>query len=217
MNVVVHTGNGEITEKKSRFLASLYPVRSEDEAVSLLEDVRKKYWDARHHVYAYVTDFGRIRHFSDDGEPTGTGGKPVMDCLMRADLTGALLVVTRYFGGTLLGTGGLTRAYGAAAEAALARARLAQLVRGKNYRLTLSYQQAGKLEWLARDAGGVLLDTKYGENVEASLLVPAEADGAFLARTADAFAGKVSPEDLGSRAYFADETGRIHFIGGGSA
>lgn len=216
MNVVLRPESGEITEKKSRFLSSLYPVSSEDEALSVLEDIRKKYWDARHHVYAYVTDFGRIRHFSDDGEPSGTGGKPVMECLQRADLTGALLVVTRYFGGTLLGTGGLTRAYAAAAEAALSRACLAQLVPGRMYRLTLSYQQAGRLAWLVKNTGGLLLDTKYGEEVEALILIPSGSAPAFLKRTADASAGKVIPEDLGERSYFTDETGRIHFAGGGT-
>lgn len=217
MKVVIRTGNSEITEKKSRFLGALCPVSSENEALSVLADVRKKYWDARHHVYAYVTDSGKIRHFSDDGEPAGTGGKPVMECLTRADLTGALLVVTRYFGGTLLGTGGLTRAYGAAAQAALDHAGLAELMQGNNYHLTLSYQQAGKLEWLVRDAGGILLDTIYAETVQADLLVPSSEEKRFLAQTADTFAGKVIPDDLGPRSYYTDEAGRVHFIGGGSA
>ncbi|MGI5988696.1 MAG: IMPACT family protein [Lachnospiraceae bacterium] len=212
MNIVVRGGEGQITAKKSRFIGQLFPVRSEADALSVLDGVRKKYWDARHHVYAYVTDSGRIRHFSDDGEPAGTGGRPVLEVLTRAELTGSLLVVTRYFGGTLLGTGGLTRAYGAAAEAALASAVTAELIAGKSYRLQLTYQQAGKLEWLARESGGILLDTTYQETVTARMLIPDETETDFLSRTADIFAGKVIAEDEGEKAYYRDEKGNVHYI-----
>lgn len=212
MNIVVRGGEGQITAKKSRFIGQLFPVRSEADALSVLDGVRKKYWDARHHVYAYVTDSGRIRHFSDDGEPAGTGGRPVLEVLTRAELTGSLLVVTRYFGGTLLGTGGLTRAYGAAAEAALASAVTAELIAGKSYRLQLTYQQAGKLEWLVRESGGILLDTTYQETVTARMLIPDETETDFLSRTADIFAGKVIAEDEGEKAYYRDEKGNVHYI-----
>lgn len=212
MRIVVCKGEGQITEKKSRFIGQLFPVRSESQALSVLEDVRKTFWDARHHVYAYVTDSGGVRHFSDDGEPTGTGGEPVMDCLTHRDLTGALLVVTRYFGGTLLGTGGLTRAYGAAAEAACAAAGTAELLEGMVYHLTLTYQQAGKLEWLVRESGAVMPDTEFLEKVTATVLVPASCQTAFLSRTADTFAGGVVPQELGEKRYYLDSKGKVHYI-----
>ena len=99
-------GQGEITEKKSRFIATVRPVESEDEAVSFINETKKKYWDARHNCYAYVTgDKGQIQRFSDDGEPQGTAGKTMLDILNSYGLTDCLLVVTRYFGGGLLGTG----------------------------------------------------------------------------------------------------------------
>ena len=117
MNIILKNGSGEIEEKKSRFICHIFKIKSEEEAEEYITAVKKKYWDARHNCYAYVTgDKGQIQRFSDDGEPQGTAGKPMLDILNSYGLTDCLLVVTRYFGGVLLGTGGLIRAYQAAAK-----------------------------------------------------------------------------------------------------
>ena len=106
-------GSGELVEKKSRFIADLRPVASEEEALEYIEEIRKKYWDARHHCFAYIIgDRGQSARCSDDGEPSQTAGKPMMDVLAGEELHDVCAVVTRYFGGTLLGTGGLVKAYG---------------------------------------------------------------------------------------------------------
>ena len=120
MNIVLKNGTGEIEEKKSRFIAHVYNVSSDGEAEQYINAVKKKYWDARHNCYAYIIgDKGQVQRFSDDGEPQGTAGKPILDIIAATGLVNCLIIVTRYFGGTLLGTGGLIRAYQASAKAGL--------------------------------------------------------------------------------------------------
>lgn len=106
--IIIKDGTGEIVEKKSRFIANVKAVKSEEEAIAFINEVKKKYWDARHNCMAYVVN--DIQRFSDDGEPSGTAGKPILDVITGRELTNAVIVVTRYFGGVLLGTGGLVRA-----------------------------------------------------------------------------------------------------------
>ena len=124
--IIYKEGTGELVEKKSRFIAQIRPVKSEEEALAFVEETRKKYWDARHNCYAYIikgegaTPTARC---SDDGEPSQTAGKPMLDVLMGEELIDVCAVVTRYFGGTLLGTGGLVRAYSGAVKEGLANAR----------------------------------------------------------------------------------------------
>ena len=118
-------GIGEITEKKSRFIATIRPAKTEEEALAFLEEMKKKYWDARHNCSAYVLgERQELLRCSDDGEPSQTAGKPMMDVLTGAGLTNVAAVVTRYFGGTLLGTGGLVRAYSAAVQEGLKNSRI---------------------------------------------------------------------------------------------
>ena len=118
--ILYRGGSGEITEKKSRFIADLKPVSSEEEALAFIEEIRKKYWDARHHCYVYrIGERSQTVRFSDDGEPAQTAGKPMLDVLAGRDIHDVCAVVTRYFGGTLLGTGGLVRAYSQAVQAGL--------------------------------------------------------------------------------------------------
>ena len=118
---VLEGGTGEIVEKKSRFIATVRPVKNEEEPLAFLEEMRKKYWDARHNCYAY--SIGKNREFtrcSDDGEPSGTAGRPMLDVILGEDIYNVAVVVTRYFGGVLLGTGGLVRAYSKAVQEGLA-------------------------------------------------------------------------------------------------
>ena len=124
---VLEGGTGEIVEKKSRFIATVRPVKNEEEALAFLEEMRKKYWDARHNCYAY--SIGKNREFtrcSDDGEPSGTAGRPMLDVILGEDIYNVAVVVTRYFGGVLLGTGGLVRAYSKAVQEGLARSSTSQ-------------------------------------------------------------------------------------------
>ena len=118
---VYQGGEGEIVEKKSRFIATVIPAGSEEEVLAFIESVRKKYWDARHHCFAYVIgERNELQRCSDDGEPSGTAGKPMLEVLLGEEIHNVAVVVTRYFGGTLLGTGGLVRAYSAATKQGLA-------------------------------------------------------------------------------------------------
>ena len=117
---ILAQAEAEIVEKKSRFIATVRPVKTEEEARSFIDELKKKYWDATHNVFAYqIGERNEIQRFSDDGEPQGTAGMPVLNVLKGEDVKDAAIVVTRYFGGTLLGTGGLVRAYGKAAKEVL--------------------------------------------------------------------------------------------------
>ena len=129
-------GEGYYEEKKSRFIAAVYSISSEEEAASYIEAARKKYWDARHNCYAFVIgDNNEIMRFSDDGEPSGTAGKPILEVIVGRGIHNCLIVVTRYFGGTLLGTGGLVRAYQKSSLDALCNSSIAVLTKGS--RITL--------------------------------------------------------------------------------
>lgn len=166
-------GSGQIIEKKSRFIGESFPISSEEEAQSLINAVRKKYYDARHHCFAYVMGDENAARFSDDGEPQGTAGKPILEVLTGEGLVNSLVVVTRYFGGTLLGTGGLTRAYREACKAALDNTELIERHRGIRFKVTLDYSSSGGLDnFLRRQQDLYEVDTVYSENVTKTFVVP---------------------------------------------
>ena len=145
MKRVLKTGNAEIVEKKSRFIGIVLNVASPEDAIDKVNLIKKKYYDARHNCYAYICgDDGMERRFSDDGEPSGTAGKPMMDVLAGSDVTNCLVVVTRYFGGTLLGTGGLVKAYSSAARLALENAQLTDVTAGIVCSIQTDYNSIGK-------------------------------------------------------------------------
>lgn len=166
-------GQGEITEKKSRFIATARPVETEEEAVAFIEEMKKKYWDASHNCSAYVIGSrGRLQRCSDDGEPGQTAGRPMLDVLLGDGVRNICLVVTRYFGGTLLGTGGLVRAYTAAARAGLEASQIVEKRLAKKLRIETDYNGIGKLQYLAAQMGITILDTSYTDTVTVWLLVP---------------------------------------------
>ncbi|MBR0090421.1 MAG: YigZ family protein [Lachnospiraceae bacterium] len=163
----------EIIEKKSRFIGEIFPAATEEEAQERIAAVRKQYHDARHHCFAFVCGVrGELLRSSDDGEPQGTAGKPILAVLTGAALTNTLIVVTRYFGGTLLGTGGLTRAYTQAAQAALSAAVIDTHTFGRDLTVTVSYALSGAVERHLRSADVILETPIYENDVRFTVFVP---------------------------------------------
>ncbi|MDA3731272.1 YigZ family protein [Niameybacter massiliensis] len=159
-------GYAEIVEKKSRFIASVFPVESQEEADAILAKLRKKYWDATHNCFAYqIGERDEIQRFSDDGEPGGTAGKPILDVLKGHQIKNTLIVVTRYFGGTLLGTGGLVRAYGKGAKEGILAAGLVEKMRVCLFTLEMTYPLSGKVQYLLNDKAYVIRETQYTDVV----------------------------------------------------
>ena len=168
-------GQGEIVEKKSRFIATVRPVSSEEEALAFIAEMKKTYWDARHNCSAYIVGIEHpIMRCSDDGEPGQTAGRPMMDVLEGAGLRNVCVVVTRYFGGTLLGTGGLIRAYTAATKAGLENSTVIDRQPGFAMKLTCDYTLVGKLQYLISTEGLTCSGTDYTDVVTMEVLVPSE-------------------------------------------
>ena len=171
---VYEGGMGEIIEKKSRFIATVRPVQTEEEALGFIEEMRKKYWDATHNCFAYVIGERReIMRCSDDGEPGGTAGKPMLDVLLGEELYNTAVVVTRYFGGTLLGTGGLVRAYSGAVKEGLLASAVVEKKRAFRMEVGTDYAGVGKIQYILGQQGITVLDSSYTDRVDFSLLVPA--------------------------------------------
>lgn len=170
---VYEGGSAEIVEKKSRFIANVRPVRTEEEALAFIEEMKKKYWDARHNCSAYILGERQdIMRCSDDGEPSQTAGKPMMDVLAGAGLTNTAVVVTRYFGGTLLGTGGLVRAYSLAVQEGLKNSRIITKQWGMMLEVGTDYNGIGKLQYLFAQREIPIMDSEYTEKVKMMVLVP---------------------------------------------
>lgn len=166
---------GEIEVKKSRFIADIVPVSSEEEALAHIAAMKKQYWDARHNCPAFIIEsVPLLERCSDDGEPQGTAGKPILSVLTGARLVNVCAVVTRYFGGTLLGTGGLVKAYTEAAAAALANGEVAERVDGTAFLVDSDYTDLGKIQYLLAKAGAITQDTEYADRVRLSFVLPTD-------------------------------------------
>jgi uncharacterized YigZ family protein len=158
----------EIIEKKSKFIANVLPVTSQEEAEEALAKIRKKYFDATHNCFAYQIGLNNeTQRFSDDGEPKGTAGKPILDVLKGEDVKNTLICVTRYFGGTLLGTGGLVRAYGKAAKEGLKASGIVEKRKVQLFELTMPYTLLGKVQYDLNEHGYTIRDINYKEVVVA--------------------------------------------------
>lgn len=189
--IVYRGGIGEIVEKKSRFIATVIPITSEEEALSFIEQKKKEYWDASHNCSAYTLG---MRHetarCSDDGEPQKTAGRPMLDVLLGEDVHNVCVVVTRYFGGTLLGTGGLVRAYQAATKAGLD----ASVVTEKRYGIPVSvvtdYNSIGKLQYIVAQMELFTQETLYTDTVTITVLTTEASRGAFIKKVTEATSGK---------------------------
>ncbi len=168
-------GSGEYEEKKSRFIATLRPVKSEEEAAAFIAEIKKKYWDARHNCSAYIIGKrGEITRCSDDGEPSGTAGRPMLEVLTGSGVTNAAVVVTRYFGGTLLGTGGLVRAYTQAVKAGLENSVIGTVTEGVELEVIADYNDAEKVKYLLSQKNIEPVKTEYSADVAIQLEVRAD-------------------------------------------
>lgn len=202
----VYTGGvGEIVEKKSRFIAQVFPVKTEEEVMQLLETTRKKYWDARHNCYAFILGAdGGISRCSDDGEPSGTAGRPILEVLSKRGLKDVLVIVTRYFGGTLLGTGGLVRAYSQAAQAGLMESCI--ITKQAGYRITVDtdYNGIGKLQYAVAQLGASVLDTSYTDKVQMVFLVSSALADKAGKEVTEATSGRAAITQEKEEVYFAE-------------
>ena len=204
---VYEGGQGEIIEKKSRFIATVRPVKTEEEALAFIEEMRKKYWNATHNCFAYVIGERReIMRCSDDGEPVGTAGKPMLDVLLGEELYNTAVVVTRYFGGTLLGTGGLVRAYSKAVQEGLSVSRVIEKHHGVLVEIGTDYNGVGKLQYLFAQKEVPILDSQYTENVKLQILVPAKDREQIKKAVTEATSGRASITEI-KELYYAVSKG----------
>ena len=194
----------EIIEKKSRFIATVRPVKSEEEAIAFIESMRKKYWDATHNCFAYVIgERFQVQRCSDDGEPGGTAGKPMLDVLLGEEIHDTVVVVTRYFGGTLLGTGGLVRAYQGATKAGLQASTVIEKNWGIKLRIGTDYTGLGKIQYILGQRKLSVLDTVYTDKVDMEVLIPACQMEAVTAEITEGTNGQANIEE-GEECYFAE-------------
>ena len=192
------SGEAELTEKRSRFIGNVWRVTSEAEAKSRIEEIRKKHYSARHHCWCYILRDGPVR-YSDDGEPQGTAGQPMLNVFERQNVTDVCCVVTRYFGGILLGTGGLARAYTQGAKSALDAAGISVVRRWTAAELLCTYAQYEGIRREVENSGGTVVDTEYGAQVTLSILLPQEKKEEISARVRDFSAGTVEMRETGEK------------------
>lgn len=191
----------EFTERHSRFIGQAEPVRTEEEAMAFVRSVRAAEREAKHNVYAYVLRAGQARRYSDDGEPQGTAGVPVLDVLLKSQAVDTAVVVTRYFGGILLGAGGLVRAYSHGASIALEAAGIVTMGACFQASLVCDYSSYGRVAPLISEYGGTVDASDFGERVSLRFHIPCGAAGAFRTALADATCGACAVE-FGTRAFY---------------
>ena len=196
--ILIEGGSGEIEEKKSRFIATLRPVETQEEAVAFIEEIKKKYWDARHNCSAFVLgDEAQLTRCNDDGEPSGTAGR-----------RNVAVVVTRYFGGTLLGTGGLVRAYTQAVQAGLKQCRIGIMRQGVILRIDTDYNNVGKVLYILNDRGVEQQDSAYTDKVSITVRLPIEERESLEKAITESTCGKASYESLES-SFYVDKNSEI--------
>lgn len=196
--ILYRGGQGELVEKKSRFIATTRPVESEAEAAAFIEEMKKKYWDANHNCFAYVVgERGQLTRCGDDGEPGQTAGRPMLDVLLGENIRNICVVVTRYFGGTLLGTGGLVRAYSGAVREGLKNSVVLEKLQGCRLVIRTDYNGIGKIQYVAGQMGISILDTEYTDQVTVTLMAPAGEVGRLTEQVTERTGGKAVIEDTG--------------------
>ena len=209
MKTVYSGGEAEIVEKKSRFIATVRPVSSEEEAVAFIAEMKKKYWDARHNCSAYVLgERQELMRCSDDGEPSGTAGRPMLDVILGEDIYNVAVVVTRYFGGVLLGTGGLVRAYSKAVQEGLAGSIVIEKKKGISLKVTTDYTGIGRIQYIAGERQIPILDSEYTDKVVLKLLVPDTETQAVQKAITEGTNGRAGMEKE-KELYFAKVNGEV--------
>lgn len=204
--VLLEGGEGEYVEKKSRFIATVRKCETEEDAVRFIEEMKKKYWDARHNCSAFVIGSrGELTRCSDDGEPSGTAGRPMLEVLTGEGIRNIAVVVTRYFGGVLLGTGGLVRAYTQAVKEGLKNCTVGKMRYGAKVEITTDYNGIGKIQYLLANKGLEPVSTDYTEKVVVTLIVPAEEEERLRKELVEVTNGKVGYEKIEELYYVAKE------------
>lgn len=206
---VYEGGEGEIIEKKSRFIATVIPCEDEETALRFIEATKKKYWDARHNCSAYTIGLNHeLERCSDDGEPQKTAGRPMLDVLLNEGIHNVCVVVTRYFGGILLGTGGLVRAYQSATKAGLENSTIITKQFGRKIRIVTDYNGIGKIQYIVASAGYTMLSTDYTDVVTAYVLVKPSEQESLIKKVTEATSGRadISVEE---ELWFADNEGEV--------
>lgn len=195
-------GTGETEEKKSRFICHVKAVETEEDAVAFINGKKKEYWDARHNCSAFVIGKNaELTRCSDDGEPAGTAGRPMLEVLLNEEIRNVAVVVTRYFGGVLLGTGGLVRAYQAAVKAGLEASRIVKKREGIRASLIADYAIVGKLQYIFEKNKYTVLGSKYEESVTFTLLIPKEDWNRAVKDITEATSGQIQPVEDGECVY----------------
>ena len=181
----------EMIEKRSRFIGHVWRVESEEQARACIEATKKKYHDARHNCWCYIIREGNILRYSDDGEPQGTAGQPMLNVFQREEVTNVCCVVTRYFGGILLGAGGLTRAYGGTAKLALNESGISRMRLWATLAVPCSYPLYERMRLTAEQCGGIITDTDFGTDVVLTVMLPREDVDGFVDKVTELSAGGV--------------------------
>ncbi len=191
---IKEASSDEFIVKKSRFIGYVKPVKTQEEALEFISEIKTKHWDATHNVYAYTLRDGGVRRFSDDGEPQGTAGIPSLDVLLKEEVVDCCVVVTRYFGGIMLGAGGLVRAYSHGAKIALDAGGIITMSLCKIVRVKTDYNFYGRLVPLICEEGGIVEDTQFTDNVEVTFRIPQDKVPFFESRLVDVSCGKFHSE-----------------------
>ena len=191
---IKEASSDEFIVKKSRFIGYVKPVKTQEEALEFINEIKSKHWDATHNVYAYTLRDGGVRRFSDDGEPQGTAGIPSLDVLLKEEVVDCCVVVTRYFGGIMLGAGGLVRAYSHGAKIALDAGGIITMSLCKIVRVKTDYNFYGRLVPLICEEGGIVEDTQFTDNVEVTFRIPQDKVPFFESRLVDISCGKFHSE-----------------------
>lgn len=195
---VIGQTEAEYTEKRSRFIATLKHCETEEAAAEFISALKAKYWDARHNCFAYSVENGALKRFSDDGEPHGTAGKPILSVIDGAGITNVCIVVTRYFGGVLLGTGGLVRAYTKAAADAAEKIPKAAMTPGTVFSAECDYSSSERVAKLIADMGGSVEDTVYAENVRYEFFISDSEKQKFAEKLKETFCARITAEEIRS-------------------
>ena len=218
MNIILENTEATFVEKKSKFIASLLAIKDEDDAVNHIENIKKKYYDARHNCYAYIVGLNKqISKSSDDGEPSGTAGRPMLSILEGEKLVNALVVVTRYFGGILLGTGGLQKAYSTATKLAIEDIKnknlLKEVLKGFRFNINTPYDKLGKIENYFKNEDGIyILNKKFDESIDLDIVIDVDKEDKIKSFFTELFSKEINIDDKKNIYYYIGEKNNLNVI-----